>query len=209
MPQVDDMNFTELAMGSEVQQMQPGMPNKHGLYVEFYFEPEPDAQMTLEAGHPKFKEVTYIMIMTPGDKGAVIRRPIRTGQHPKHDNNRFHNEYVAFLQRGEQPLDGMPLSEWPQMTRSQVLELEHFGIKTVEHLANLTDGNAQKFMGLVTYREKARAFLESAKEAAPMQQLHAEIEHRNEELSSMQMQMKEMAEELAELKGGKRKKKSD
>ena len=202
----DDMNFTELAMGPEVQQQQPGMPNKHGLYVEFYMEAVQDKAESLKAGHPKYKETPYVMIMVPGDKGSVIRRPIRVGQHPSHDNNRFHNEYVAFLQQEKAPIDGFPLEEWAQLTKSQVLELRHFGFKTVEHLADVTDTNAQKFMGLFDLRDKARVFLKASKEEAPMQQLQAEIEHRNELLESMQNQMKEMSAELAELKGGRKKK---
>ena len=206
MPEADDMNFTEIAMGPDVQQQQQGMPNKHGLYVEFYMEAEQDAPASLAAGHPKFKDVPYIMIMVPGDK-AVIRRPVRTGQFPKADNNRFHNEYVAFIQKKEMPVEGFPLEEWAQLTKSQVLELNHFGFKTVEHLAEVTDTNAQKFMGLFDLRDKAKAFIRTSKDEAPMQQLQAEIEHRNELLESMQSQMKEMADELAELKGNKRKKK--
>lgn len=207
MPQLDDMNFTEIAMGPEVQQQQQNMPNKHGLFAEFYMEAVRDNAASLEAGHPKFKDLPYVMIMVPGDKGAVVRRPVRVGQHPKHDNNRFHNEYVAFVQKKETPLIGFPLEEWAQLTRSQVLELAHFGFKTVEHLADVTDTNAQKFMGLYDLRDKAKAFLKASKEEAPIQQLHAEIEHRNDQLEAMQNQMKEMADELAELKGGKRKKK--
>ena len=203
--QPDDMNFTELAMGPEVQQQQPGMPNRHGLYVEFYMEAVQDKAASLAEGHPKFKDMPYVMIMVPGDKGSVIRRPIRTGQNPTHDNNRFHNEYVAFLQKKESPVEGFPLEEWAQLTKSQVLELQHFGFKTVEHLADVTDTNAQKFMGLFDLRNKARVFLKASKDEAPMQQLQAEIEHRNELLEAMQNQMDEMSNELAGLKGGKKK----
>ena len=202
MPQVDDMNFTELAMGPEIAAQQPNMPNKHGLYVEFYMEAVPDAPASLKAGHPKYKEVPYIMIMVPGDK-AVVRRPVRTGQYPKSDNNRFHNEYVAFVQKKEMPVEGFPLEEWAQLTKSQVLELNHFGFKTVEHLAEVTDTNAQKFMGLFDLRDKAKAFIRTSKDAAPMQRLQDEIEHRNEQLLAMQNQMEEMSKELADLKTAK------
>ena len=206
MPQVDDMNFTELAMGPEIAARQPNMPNRHGLYVEFYMEAVQDKIASLEAGHPKFKDTPYIQIMVPGDKGAVIRRPVRTGQSPDHDNNRFHNEYVAFVQQEKAPVEGYPLEQWAQLTKSQVLELQHFGFKTVEHLAEVTDTNAQKFMGLFDLRDKAKSFLKLSKDEAPMQLLQAEIEHRNDQLLSMQSQMEEMANELAELKGKRKKK---
>ena len=203
MPQLDDMNFTEIAMGPEVQQQQQNMPNKHGLYCEFYMEAVRDAPASLEAGHPKFKDLPYIMIMVPGDKASIVRRPVRTGQHPDHDNNRFHNEYVAFMQGEKVPLEGLPLSEWPLMTKSQVLELNHFGIKTVEHLAEVTDTNAQKFLGVFALREKARTYIEASKNDAPFQQLHAEIDARNDQISELTNVVAAMKDELAELKGAK------
>lgn len=200
MPEADDMNFTEIAMGAEVQQQQPQMPNKHGLYAQFYMEAVRDSAASLEAGHPKFKDVAYVMIMVPGDKNSIVRRPVRTGQHPEHDNNRFHNEYVAFLQGEKAPLDGLPLAEWPAITKSQVLELNHFGIKTVEHLAELSDTNAQKFMGVFSLRDKAKTFIEASKSDAPFQKLHAEIDNRNEQISTLMDAVKEMKAELKALK---------
>ena len=203
---VDTEGFTEMALGMDVQQQQPQMPNKHGLYVEFYMEAVQDKAASLEAGHPKFKETPYVMIMVPGDKGSVIRRPIRTRQHPKHDNNRFHNEYVAFLADEKAPIEGLPIEEWPQVTKSQVMELKHFGIKTVEHLAGLTDTNAQKFMGVFDLRNKARTYIEASQSDAPFQKLHAEIDHRNDQITDLMATVNAMKDELAELKGGKKKK---
>ena len=194
----DIEGFTELAMGKEQQQQQ--VPNKHGLYAEFYMEAERDPVATLEAGHPKFRDVPYVRIMVPGDKSSIVCRPVRTGQLPNHDNNRFHNEYVAFLQGAETPMMGLPLAEWPLVTKSQVLELNHFGIKTVENLAELTDTNVQKFMGLVSLREKARTYIEASKNDAPFQQLHAEIDSRNDQILELKNTVEQMMLELKDLK---------
>lgn len=206
MPPLEDTEgFTELALGPDIGQQQQGqMPNKHGLYVEFYLEAIPDPAKTLEAGHPKFKEVPFVMIMVPGDKTSVIRRPVRTGQHPKHDNNRFHNEYVAFMQKKDAPVDGYPLDQWAALTKSQVLELQHFGFKTVEHLAGITDTNAQKGMGLITLRDKARVFIEASKEGAPLLRMHEELKTRDDLIAALQMQMEEMKAELGDMKKPKR-----
>ena len=205
MPLEDMEGFTELALGPEVGQQQQGqMPNKHGLYVEFYLDAVPDPEATLEAGHPKFKEIPFIMIMVPGDKTSIIRRPVRTGQHPKHDNNRFHNEYVAFLQKRDAPVDGYPLDQWAALTKAQVMELNHFGFKTVEHLANITDTNAQKGMGLITLRDKARLFIEVAQKGAPLLRLQEELQSRDELIAALQMQMEEMKTELGDMKKPKR-----
>lgn len=205
MPMEDMEGFTELALGPDVGQQQQGqMPNKHGLYVEFYLEAIPDPEKTLESGHPKFKEVPFIMIMVPGDKTSVIRRPVRTGQDRKHDNNRFHNEYVAFLHKKDAPVDGFPLDQWAALTKSTVMELQHFGFKTVEHLADITDTNAQKGMGLITLRNKARAFIEASKEGAPLLRMQEELKTRDDLIGALQMQMEEMKAELGDMKKPKR-----
>ena len=197
---VDTEGFTEMALGPDAHAQPQQQANRHGLYVEFYMEAVQDSAASLEAGHPKFKEVPYVMVKVPGDKGSIIRRPVRTGQHPKHDNNRFHNEYVAFLQDKKAPLEGLPIEEWPQVTKSQVMELRHFGIKTVEHLAGLTDTNAQKFMGILDLRTKARTYIEASQSDAPFQKLHAEIDHRNNQISELMATVNAMKDELAELK---------
>ena len=202
---MSELDASLLTMGN--QQVQQQQPNQHGLFCEFYYEAKPDSAASLEAGHPKFKEIPYIMIMVPGDKDTIIRRPVRTGQLPKHDNNRFHNEYIAFIQKDDKPIDGLPLSEWSQLSRTQALELNHFGIKTVEHLAEMSDANTQKFMGLFDLRKKAIAYLEVAKEDAPVLKLQAQIDSRDDELAAMKQQMEEMKTELGELKSPKRKKK--
>ncbi len=200
-----DIGLNDLAFSDRVQQQQPNMPNRHGLYCEFYMNPVLDKALTATEGRNKYKEVPYIMIMVPGDKSSIIRRPIRTGQNPAHDNNKFHNEYVAFMQKKEAPTEGMPLSEWAMVTRSIVMELNHVGIKTVEHLASLSDTNVQKMMGLADLRSKAQTFLEAAESDAPFVKLHAEIDHRNEEISSLRATVEAMQTELAEIKGGKKK----
>ena len=92
----DTEGFTDLAFGPDVQTQQPNMPNRHGLYVEFYMHPVQDKAETIKAGRPIYNEKPYVMIMVPGDKASIIRRPVRTGQKPGDDNNRFHNEDVAF-----------------------------------------------------------------------------------------------------------------
>ena len=186
---------------------QPGIQRSaHGLYVEFYMHPVEDVEKSKENNRPMFKEVPYIMIMTPGDKTSVIRRPVQTGQYERADNNRFHNEYVAFRQGLMTPVEGTPLEQWAGITRSQVLELEHLGIKTVEHLANLNDSHASKFMGMQDLKAKANRYLEAAAGDIPLAKLDAALKERDNEIETLKNVVEEMRGELAELKGGKKKK---
>lgn len=196
-----DQNLIDVAMGPDPAMLQqnPDQP-RHGLYVEFYMHPVPDKAETLKQGRPIHKEVAYVMIMIPGDKGAIVRRPVRTGQDKNHDNNRFHNEYVAFVQNKDAPVDGMLLEHWKELNSAQVMDLQHIGIKTVEHLAELNDTVVQKFMGLADLKNRARKHLATSSRGASKKLLEAELEKRDNDMATMRGVMEAMQEELAQLK---------
>jgi hypothetical protein len=68
-------------------------------------------------------------------------------------------ERKAFEKRVEPPTEGMPLSEWPQITRTQAEELSFMNAKTVEQLASMKDSNLGAIMGGYALREKAQKWL--------------------------------------------------
>ena len=195
-----DNELIDLALGPEQQMQQNPNQPRHGLYVEFYMHAIPDKEQTLAQGRPIHKEVAYIMIMIPGDKSQIVRRPVRTGQDPMHDNNRFHNEYVAFMQQKDAPVDGMLIEQWSEMNTAQVMDLQHIGIRTVENLAELNDTVLQKYMGLADLKNKAKKFLAASNRGASKKQLENELAKRDNEMQTMQAVMEEMQKELAELK---------
>ena len=180
-----------------------GTHTRHGMIVEFYMHSVKDKAASEDQGRPIWNEVPYIMVRVPGQNQQVVRRPIRTGQNPMHDNNRFHNEYIAFLQKKEQPLEGVPLAEWPELNNSQILELAHYGIKTVEHLAEMNDSNTQNAMGLTDLKTKAKRWLASVDSGVPIAKLEAELGERDNQISTLTNVVEEMQKELKKLKKAK------
>jgi hypothetical protein len=176
------------------------------MYVEFFLHPVEDKEASADMGRPMFKEIPYIMIMTPGDKSSVIRRPVQTGQHPKADNNRFHNEYNNFKQGLDTPVEGTILEQWAQITRAQVMELQHLGIKTVEHLADLNDSSAGQFMGLSDLKRKAQQYIAATASDAPLIKMQEELKARDNKIDTLENVVEEMRSELNDLKTGKGKK---
>lgn len=197
--QQDTEGFTALAMGD------PAGQQGHGLFVQFYMHPAHDIKESDKQGRPIYQEKEYVRIMVPGDKSSIIERPIRLGHTPSHDNNKFPLEYARFKQNEEQVLTGTMLSEWPVMSRSRVKELEFFNVFTVEQLAGMSDANIQNFRGLSDSRSKAIAFLESAKEGAPLVTMQAKLAKRDDELDALRNQVEELVKELGESKGRKKK----
>lgn len=73
--------------------------------------------------------------------------------------------YLAWKRNEEAPIDGTPLTMWPEMVKyPSILEaLKRQSIRSVEDLASMPEGNAANIgAGTITLIEKARAWLTSA-----------------------------------------------
>ena len=164
------------------------------LLVKFYIKARPDKAATLEEGRPMFKDVEYIDIRIPGSRDGV-GRPATDD-----DKARFPRHYDAFKSRtGDEALDGTPLIEWPQVTRSQAEELSYFNCKTVEQLAGLNDSNCANFMGIQILKRKAQEWLDRASEDAPAAKLAVELEERDAKIKEQQATIDDLAARLTAL----------
>lgn len=160
-------------------------------------------------GRPVFDEVVYVEVIAPGSGGAspvfeAIRfwakelgqPPRRTAHYEKYKT--FVDQFLSNEEAGK--LSGTPLSEWPEISRSLAATLKAAGIHTVEALANIGDTR----LTLVgpdgrTWREKANAFLEAAKDASYATGLAADVQHLREELADKNRQVEELAAQVAAL----------
>jgi hypothetical protein len=154
-----------------------------GLLVKYFYKERPDSAASAENGYPTFKEVPYIEIRIPGQRDAQACRPASEA-----DNQRFPAHYKAFLDRVEAPIEGMPLAEWPQVTRSQVEALAFNSIKTVEQLAAVSDTNISGFMGGYGLKAKAQKWLEMNS----AETVDREKEEMRETIADMQAQIAEL-----------------
>ena len=164
------------------------------LYVQFFSHPMQDKAKTLEEGRPIFVDTEYIRIMVPGDKSNVVMRSVR-----EDDRQRFPKQYQAFKNDEEEILEGTPLDKWNFVSAAQVEELKYFGIRTVENLANVTDTNAQKFMGINLLRQKAQEYIAAASSEAPIAQLQEELSARDATIAEQASLLADMQERLAAL----------
>lgn len=142
---------------------------------------ESDAQ-----GRPIFDERTMISIAVPG-QSDIVKRPAH-----ELDFHRFPKLYEAFKAGHTAAESGTPLSAWPTVSVAQVAELGARNVRTVEQLAEMSDVDAQKFMGLNSLRQRAKDFLEAAKGNAPLTAMRAELESRDAKIAVMESQMAEL-----------------
>lgn len=144
-------------------------------------------------GYPTFQDVEYVSIRKLGDNLVEHVQPARTSH-----RRRFAKQYEAFKAGLDGAKVGLPLNEWPPMTRSEVEELALRRFYTVEQLAaaNPNELGIERGHLLVV---RAQDFLAKAKDVAHETKLRGELEARDQTIKLMQAQMAQQQEALAKL----------
>jgi hypothetical protein len=160
------------------------------IAVGFCMVPKEDKHKSKAAGYPVFREQEYIKIIVPGDKQSEYFQPSTDK-----DRKTYPNAYQAFKGREGKPVvEGFPIEQWPQVTRALSMTLRAAGIHTVEALAAVHDGNIGKIGNNAhELRAKAKAFLDTAKDAAAAQSLAAENQKLQDQITAMQAQIAALA----------------
>jgi hypothetical protein len=174
------------------------------LWVEFYTAPSPtpNAAKSDEVGHPVYEDVPWIKILVPGDRTKAYDRPAKleldgpNDQVPP-DHRRFPQQWQAYTQQTTKATVGLPVEEWSAITRSEAQMFKRMDIHTVEQLAGLPD-TALSWLGARVHREKASAWLQSAKDHAGESRLARENEQLRAQLVVLQDQVRELAARVGE-----------
>jgi len=180
-----DFGTTQFAMEESARQ---GFDQDSKLFVHFYLYPHPDKEATAREGRPMFQSREYISIIVPGDKLNIVKRPAS-----ELDKRRFAQKYAQFKNGKEEDASGTPLESVAWITREQVEELKYFHVRTLEHLADMPDVHAQKFMGIHRLRQRARDHIALAKENAPALRLAEEARRKDEQIAILQKQLADLA----------------
>lgn len=183
------------------------------LAVKFYKRPIKQEFASQEQGRPIFEEQIYIRILVPGDGLSEIDRPMYN-----EDKSRFPKQWYDFQNRngGEEMITGTLLSAWPSLSTAQVEELKALKFYTVEQIANASDqqlGRVGMIAGMSPYsfRDKAKSFLNLAKDSADEAKREQELAQLREEndkikaeteakLAKMQEQMTNLLAAVGERK---------
>jgi hypothetical protein len=160
------------------------------IAVGFCMVPKEDKVKSKLAGYPVFREQEYVKYIVPGDKNSEYFQPSKDK-----DRKTFPNAYQAFKNRESKPVvEGMPIEQWPQVTRALAMTLRAAGVHTVEALAAVHDGNISKIASNgQELRAKAQAFLATAKDAAQATAIAAENQKLKDQLAAMQEQINALA----------------
>lgn len=162
------------------------MNQENGALVEFYSEAVQNNFKSKQEGRPIYEDRVFVRIQTPGDTRTMIN-----SEATDQDKAQFPKSWEAFQRGLEAVTEGTPLAQWTAVTTSQVKELAHVHVRTVEHLAALSDSSLQKMgPGYQSLREQARHYIEAAKGNADATAVLRENEQLREQVVLMGDQIK-------------------
>lgn len=159
-----------------------------GVTPIFFIEPIPDDKATEESGAVRMREQEMVRIVVAGDMLNVATSPVT-----EELKVRFSTQYEAWKQkRIELHIEGTPLKNWPMIPAIRIAEFNAVGIFSVENLSAVADTNLGRLVDGRIWREKAIAWLASAKDNGAAAKYAAENERMRNDMAEMQKKIDEL-----------------
>jgi hypothetical protein len=161
-------------------------------------------------GRPIMEMADFIIIEVPGDNLTVIDT-FAVDEHKK----RFPVQWARYQnEKTDGDIEGTLLHDWPILNAAVAAELKHFRFYTVEQIAAASDAQLNTLgmaagMSPLGLRDKAKAFLSSAKGSALVQQQADELRKRDEELAAIKAQLAELTNTMNQPKATPKKAKAE
>ena len=161
------------------------------LQVRFYKKSVQQEQESIDAGRPIYKDFDFVQICVAGDTLTEIDTYAL-----QNHKTRFPIQWANYMNRQgahDEEVVGTPITEWPLVSKSQAEELRAIKFQTVESIANASDQQLQR-MGMIAgmspyaFRDKAKAFLNLATNAAETDKRESEINSLKEELAKKDLE---------------------
>jgi hypothetical protein len=180
------------------------------LNVKFYQRAINNEFKSALEGRPIMEMRDFIIIEVPGDNLTVIDT-FAVDEHKK----RFPVQWARYQnEKTDGDVEGTLLHDWPVLNAAVAAELKHFRFYTVEQIAEASDAQLNTLgmaagMSPLSLRDKAKAFLSSAKGSALVQQQADELRKRDDELLAMKAQLAELMKTMNQPKATPKKAKSE
>lgn len=156
-------------------------PHNRGITPVFRLVPVQDHKATEREGYPVHVNKEEVTLFIAGD-------PLSAATHPVDEKikARFSEQYEKWKRdKSGAHIVGMPLSKWPMATPGMIKELEFLNVLSVEDLASISDGNVSNITEGRALREKAIAWLASAKDGAAAMRFAAENQRLRDEVADL------------------------
>ena len=180
------------------------------LNVKFYQKAIQNEFKTALEGRPIMEMRDFIIIEVPGNTLSVID----TFAAEEH-KGRFPVQWARYQnEKTDGDIEGTLLHDWPVLNAAVAAELKHFKFYTVEQIAQASDAQLNTLgmaagMSPLALRDKAKAYLGSAKDTALVQQQADELSKRDEIIARMEAQIAELAQQANKPKAVPKKAKAE
>ena len=180
------------------------------LNVKFYQRAIQNDFKTALEGRPIMEMRDFIIIEVPGDNLTVIDT-FAVDEHKQ----RFPIQWARYQnEKTDGDIEGTLLHDWPVLNSAIAAELKHFKFYTVEQVAAASDAQLNTLgmaagMSPLALRDKAKAYLGSAKDTALVQQQADELSKRDAVIARMEAQIAELAQQANKPKAMPKKAKAE
>lgn len=180
------------------------MSETGALAVRFYSKEMQNEFLTAKEGRPISYMADFVRIEIPGNQTSIIDTFVNNSHKAQ-----FPQQWALYLNEkadgnnNPDNVQGTLLRDWPLLNAAQATELKHFKFYTVEQVANASDQQVMAIgmtagMSPLALRDKAKAFLENAKDSSFAQKQAEELKLRDQQIEDLKAQMERMAKMIEE-----------
>jgi len=180
------------------------MSDTGALAVRFYSKELQNDFLTNKEGRPISYMADFVRIEIPGNQLSIIDTFVNNSHKAQ-----FPTQWALYLNEkadgnhNPDNVQGTLLRDWPILNAAQATELKHFKFYTVEQVANASDQQLMSIgmtagMSPLALRDKAKAFLENAKDSSFAQKQAEELNLRDQQIADLKSQMERMAKLIEE-----------
>lgn len=174
--------------------------NTRPPYVRFERRPVEDRAATISAGHYVAKDVDFALITRPGDRDTLeteatawlagLREKARGGSIPDTWARGFTESYENWKKGEEPPISGTPIKGWAVLSPASQEGIIRAGILSVEDLAEISESSlGQLGTGALSYKLKAQAWLDAAKDQGKVAEKVAELAQKIADLTELSQKL--------------------
>lgn len=179
-------DYNEWIQIAEAQSRGAAGHDGEGCLACFYTRAVPDTKETEIQGRPIFNSVPFVEIRLPGDKNAVVNERVN-----EEHKRRWPAAWAAYEEKRTGLVDGTPIEEFPLLDVTQVATLRHCGIRSIEQLAAVSDGNLPQLgPDGRKLRERAKQHLQGPKQTE--KDLREKIRHLEVANSDLEAKLRQL-----------------
>lgn len=164
-------------------------------YVRFEKRAVEDKPESLKQGKVVYKDINFVLVTPPYSKDCFeqkvelwfdsVEQNVRNNRTPKAWLEMWRNQYDQWMKGEETPLNGTSVKNWSAITPAQVKTILRAGIYTIEDLALANDEGVRRLgMGGVDLKNKAKAYVQAAKDTGPLVMENAALKKENDQLAA-------------------------